>query len=57
MIYRPTTTINPKKTSYQTIFFPKKMGSISEAKKAPVERQAKVIETLDSFMALKNVNQ
>lgn len=33
------------------------MGSIIEVKKAPVERQANVTDTLDSLMALKKVNQ
>ena len=57
MIESPKTTINPKKISYQIIFFPKKMGSISEVKKAPVDKQASVIETLETLMALKKVNQ
>ena len=39
------------------IFFPKKIGYIKEVKKAPVDKQASVIETLDTFIALKNVNQ
>ena len=43
--------------SVEKIFFPKKKGSINEAKKAPVERQAKVMETLATLMALKKVNQ
>jgi hypothetical protein len=33
------------------------MGSIIEVKKAPVDKQASVIETFETFMALKNVNQ
>jgi hypothetical protein len=57
MIVSPAITIKPKKISYQTIFFPKNKGSINEAKKAPVERQAKVMETLATLMALKKVNQ
>ena len=57
MIVSPAITINPKKISYHTIFFPKNKGSINEAKKAPVERQAKVMETFATFMALKKVNQ
>lgn len=57
MIESPNTTINPKKISYQMTFFPKKIGSISEVKKAPVDKHAKVIETLETLMALKKVNQ
>ena len=53
----PKTTIIPKKSSYQIIFFLKKMGSIIEVKKAPVDRQANVMDTFETFMALKKVNQ
>ncbi|GEC77795.1 hypothetical protein FAQ01_06650 [Flavobacterium aquatile] len=53
----PKTTINPKNISYQTIFFLKKIGSIIEVKKAPVDKQAKVIDTFETFIALKKVNQ
>jgi hypothetical protein len=53
----PKTTINPKKISYQTTFLLKKMGSIIEVKKAPVDKHAKVIDTLETLIALKKVNQ
>ena len=33
------------------------MGSIREVKKAPVDKQAKVIDTFETFIALKKVNQ
>jgi hypothetical protein len=33
------------------------MGSIIEVKKAPVDKHAKVIDTLETLMALKKVNQ
>jgi len=33
------------------------MGSSSDVKKAPVDKQAKVKEILEIFMALKKVNQ
>ena len=56
-MHNPQTTSNPKNTSYQTIFFPNNIGSKSEVKNAPVERHAKVIEILETFMALKKVNQ
>ena len=57
MIYKPETTINPKKTSYQMIFLPLRIGSKKEAKNAPVDKQANVMETFETFIALKKVNQ
>ena len=57
IMYNPATTINPKSTSYQMTFLPKKRGSNNEVKKAPVDKQAKVTEILDTLMALKKVNQ
>jgi hypothetical protein len=57
IIERPTTTSKPKKISYHIIFFLKNIGSIMDAKKAPVDKQAKVMDTLDTLMALKKVNQ
>jgi hypothetical protein len=33
------------------------MGSIKEAKKAPVDKQASVTEILETLIALKKVNQ
>lgn len=56
-MYNPPTTIKPNKTSYQTTFFPNNKGSKIDVKKAPVDKQAKVTETLETFMALKKVNQ
>jgi len=47
----------PKTTSYLMIFLLKKSGSKSEAKKAPVDIMANVIDTLDIFIAEKKVNQ
>lgn len=49
--------MSPKKTSYQMIFLLCKMGSKKEAKKAPVDKQANVTDTLETLMALKNVSQ
>ena len=57
IIYNPIITINPKITSYLIIFLLKKIGSKNEAKKAPVDIIAKVIETLETLIALKNANQ
>ena len=57
MIYNPPTTINPNTISYQTTFLPNKSGSINDVKKAPIDRQAKVTDTLETLIALKNVNQ
>ncbi|MCY1486506.1 hypothetical protein D9M68_201500 [compost metagenome] len=53
IIKSPPMIINPKKTSYQSIFLLKKIGSNIEAKNAPVENTASVIETLETFIALK----
>ena len=47
----------PKTTSYHIIFLPKNRGSINDAKKAPVDKQANVTEILDTLIALKKVNQ
>ena len=54
---KPPTTSNPNTISYPTIFFLLTIGSINEVKKAPVDRHAKVTETLETLIALKNVNQ
>ncbi len=43
----PKTTLNLNKISYQSTFRLKIIGSINDAKKAPVENIAKVMETLD----------
>lgn len=47
----------PKITSYLIIFLLKNSGSKSEAKNAPVDIMANVIDTLDVFIAEKKVNQ
>ena len=54
---KPMMTITPKKTSYQITFRPNKIGSRKEVKNAPVDKHANVTETLETLMALKNVNQ
>jgi len=57
MIYNPPTTTSPNKTSYQITFRRYKIGSKKEVKKAPVDKHAKVTETLETLMALKKVSQ
>lgn len=47
----------PKKISYQITFLLKNMGSIKDAKKAPVENMAKAIEIFASLMDAKKVIQ
>ena len=49
--------MSPKNTSYQSIFLLKNKGSSKAAKNAPIENIAKVMETLETFMALKKVIQ
>ena len=53
----PIVTIKPKKSSYIMIFLLYKIGSMSEAKKAPVENIAKAMEILEAFMDAKKVIQ
>ncbi len=53
----PMTTRMPNTISYQTIRLLKIKGSTKEAKKAPVENMAKVMETFDWFIASKKVIQ
>ena len=50
MMYKPTITNIPRKTSYQTTFFPYKIGSSNDAKNAPVDKHAKVTETLETLI-------
>jgi hypothetical protein len=57
MIPKPTITRTPKKTSYKITFLPCNRGSNNEVKNAPVERQAKVTEILETLIALKKVSQ
>ena len=45
--------MSPKKISYHRIFLLKKMGSSMEAKNDPVEKMAKVMDTLEMLMARK----
>ena len=53
----PTITKTPKTISYQIILRLKMMGSIMEAKKAPVENMANAMEILAALIAPKNVIQ
>ena len=57
MIYNPTITNRPNKISIALIFLLKNIGSIKEAKKAPVLIVTKATETFDTFIALKKVTQ
>jgi hypothetical protein len=50
-------TSKPKTISYKIIRLLKNNGSISEAKKAPVENIANVTEIFEVFIAAKNVIQ
>ena len=52
-MYNPNITINPRIISNEFILLLKKMGSISDVKKAPVLIVTKAIETFDTFIALK----
>ena len=57
IINTPQITKNPKIISTGLTFLLKKIGSIKEAKKAPVENIAKVIEIFDCSIASKKVIQ
>ena len=48
---KPIITSIPKNTSYQIIFLLYKIGSSNDVKKAPVDKQANVIEIFATFIA------
>ena len=54
MLYEVITTDIPKRISYQIILRLNTIGSIIEAKNAPVENIANAMETLATSMAPKN---
>ena len=51
--YSPAIITSPKKISYHRILRLKKMGSRMDAKNDPVEKMARVMETLEMLMARK----
>ncbi len=53
MIYKPSTTNNPRIISNDLILLLKKIGSINEVKNAPVLIVTKATDTLETLMALK----
>ena len=57
IMYKPPTTIAPKRISISRIRLLKKKGSIKEVKNAPVLMVTNATDTLDTLIALKNMIQ